>query len=157
MAKSRRKAGGGTRGLFRVKRMGKGWSTHRRQPTPHRPAATIDDLAGIEAGSAAAAEPPAGAAKPAVKVAVGKKVTKQDTAAVLQPAGGRTGAKKAPAKKAPATEGTAAKAAPKKAPARKAATKKTTKKTAKKATAKKAPAKKSGAKKSDEAKGQDSD
>lgn len=38
MAKSRRKAGGPTRGRFKRKRMGKGWSTHRklRMPPPKK-------------------------------------------------------------------------------------------------------------------------
>lgn len=37
MAKSRRKAGGPTRGRFKRKRMGKGWSTHRRLRMPPPP------------------------------------------------------------------------------------------------------------------------
>lgn len=157
MAKSRRKAGGCTRGRFRLKRLGKGWSTHRRQPVRHQRLATIDDLAEIEAASPPVADkPPSQAGKPAAKVAVSK-VTKKGGAKVIQPAA-RTGAakaagKKVSAKKAPAEKGTATKASAKKAPGKKAPAKKAP---AKKASGKKATAKKSDAKKPGEAKGQDS-
>ena len=36
MAKSRRKNGGPTRGRFKLKKLGKGWSTQRRQRAPLR-------------------------------------------------------------------------------------------------------------------------
>ena len=56
MAKSRRKNGGPTRGRFKLKKHGKGWSTQRRQRTLPRPRNT-------EAGADAAAKPTAAAAK----------------------------------------------------------------------------------------------
>lgn len=43
MAKSRRKNGSATRGRFRLKKMGKGWSTARKQRTPERVILRITD------------------------------------------------------------------------------------------------------------------
>lgn len=37
MARSRRKNGGPQRGKYRLKKMGKGWSTFRHQPIPAKP------------------------------------------------------------------------------------------------------------------------
>ena len=37
MAKSRRKAGGCNNGVYKRKKMGKGWSTIRQQPQQSRP------------------------------------------------------------------------------------------------------------------------
>ncbi len=135
MAKSRRKAGGCTRGRFRLKRLGKGWSTHRRLPVRGPGPATLDDLAAIEAASPPVADkPPSRVAKLATKIAVKKKARKKDGAAVLQPAAS-TGAKKAAAPKGTAKKGTG--------------TKGSAEGMAKKTTAKKAPGKKGTAKKSD--------
>lgn len=41
MARSRRKASGATRGRFKRKRMGKGWSTLRKEPIGTRPVLKI--------------------------------------------------------------------------------------------------------------------
>lgn len=49
MAKSRRKSGGCTRGRFKLKKMGKGWSTARRTPQPP-PAKAKDKKDGENAG-----------------------------------------------------------------------------------------------------------
>ena len=43
MAKSRIKAGGCTHGRFKPKKLGKGWSTHRRKPIPERPVIRITE------------------------------------------------------------------------------------------------------------------
>jgi hypothetical protein len=43
MARSRRKSGGPTRGRFKAKKMGKGFSTVRQQPIGTRPVLRISD------------------------------------------------------------------------------------------------------------------
>ena len=48
MAKSRRKNGSATRGRFRLKKMGKGWSTARKQRTPERVVLRVTDPAPAE-------------------------------------------------------------------------------------------------------------
>lgn len=45
MARSQRKAKGAKRGTFKRKRMGKGWSTVRRQPIGTRPVLKITETA----------------------------------------------------------------------------------------------------------------
>ena len=147
MAKSRRKAGGCTRGRFRLKRLGKGWSTHRRLPVRGPGPATLDDLAAIEAASPPIADKPPSRA---TKIAVKKKARKKDGSAVIQPATS-PGAKKASATKGTAKKGTAKQGNGTKGSAEGMA-KKTT---AKKAPGKKGTAKKSDAKSSDQAKSPD--
>lgn len=51
MARSRRKNGGPTRGRVRLKKLGKGYSTVRKQPSGSRPVLRITEPA---AGTAAA-------------------------------------------------------------------------------------------------------
>lgn len=43
MARSRRKNGGPTRGRVRLKKLGKGWSTVRKQPVGSRPVLRITE------------------------------------------------------------------------------------------------------------------
>ncbi|HEB53620.1 MAG TPA: hypothetical protein ENI87_10250 [bacterium] len=43
MARSRYKAGGATAGRFKPKKMGKGWSTNRKQPIGNRPVLRITE------------------------------------------------------------------------------------------------------------------
>ena len=43
MARSRTKSGGPTRGRFKPKKMGKGYSTNRKQPIGNRPVLLITD------------------------------------------------------------------------------------------------------------------
>ncbi|MCR9243980.1 MAG: hypothetical protein NXI31_03040 [bacterium] len=45
MARSRRKARGATRGKFKRKRMGKGWSTVRKEPIGTRPVLKVTPVA----------------------------------------------------------------------------------------------------------------
>lgn len=49
MARSRRKNGGPTRGRFRRKKLGKGWSTVRKEPVGSRPVLRITDPPADEA------------------------------------------------------------------------------------------------------------
>lgn len=51
MAKSRRKAGGCNNGVYKRKKMGKGWSTIRRQPQQQRPVVRLTKPKGEGSGS----------------------------------------------------------------------------------------------------------
>jgi hypothetical protein len=149
MAKSRRKAGGCTRGRFRLKRLGKGWLAHRRLPVRETPRATLADLAELEAAMG-----PEKVITPLV--AVKTVVPKPRKARKASEAAAKTTQKAVTPKKASAkaVASKAAEPAAKKPAAKKSAAKKPTAKTAgKKSPAKKSTAKSAGPKKPGGAKG----
>jgi hypothetical protein len=77
MAKSRRKNGSCTRGRFRLKKMGKGWSTVRKRRQSERVVLRITDAAPSEpvavAAPAAAAPGAPAAEQPPAKTPAAKK------------------------------------------------------------------------------------
>jgi hypothetical protein len=145
MAKSRRKAGGCTRGRYRLKRLGKGWLAHRRLPMREIPRATLADLAEIEAaiGPEKVITPPTADKSAAAAIKASKVAAKSTQKAVT--------AKKASAK---AVASKSADPAAKKPAAKKPTAKKSA---AKKPAGKKSPGKKTTAKKAGGAKGSSSD
>jgi hypothetical protein len=54
MARSRRKNGGPTRGRFKLKKLGKGFASNRKQPIGSRPVLRITPVEGAEEGAAGA-------------------------------------------------------------------------------------------------------
>lgn len=139
MAKSRRKAGGCTRGRFRLKRLGKGWLAHRRLPVREIPRATLADLAELEAamGPEKVITPlvavktvvpkPRKASKAAAKTTQKAVTPKKASAKAAESKVAEPAAKK-PAGKKPAAKKPTAKTAGKKSPAKKSTAKATGKK-----------------------------
>ncbi len=147
MAKSRRKAGGCTRGRFRLKRLGKGWLAHRRLPVRETPRATLEDLAEIEAamGPEKVITPKKPKAVKTVVPKVRKAAAKSTQKAITPKKATAKTAESKPAAKMPTDKKTAVKKPTPKTAGKKSPTKKPTPKTAgKKTSAKKSVAKKAG-------------
>jgi len=64
MANSRRKNGSATRTRFKLKKMGKGWSTMRKQRTPERVVLRITEPEPAAAGESGKGESGKGKSKP---------------------------------------------------------------------------------------------
>ena len=60
MARSRRKNGGPTRGRFKLKKLGKGFISNRKEPIGSRPVLRITESAEVTAAAAAADKKAAG-------------------------------------------------------------------------------------------------
>ena len=72
MARSRRKNGGPTRGRFKLKKLGKGFSTVRMEPVGTRPVLRITDPATASSAATAKAKAAAAKAKSQAKAAAEK-------------------------------------------------------------------------------------